>query len=462
MKKNVPFLVGLACLSLGLTACKENYFEEENYDDLLIKSFPVGNVDPSHTWAVFGSATLQTIVNGADGKKYRVAVYQEDPQTTSTVTLLASSKIVAGEPAQLHFSYPLAHPTVYFACYDEDNHYSVIPRTVADGETIDLSFSGISDLTAGKIEEQGNSFRFCFEDQFPHPGDYDFNDCVITVSPSVSNKIATVRLSLNAVGTTKQIAAAMRIKGLEPGAVKAATNTFVDYAASYESMRYITPVKNDKGETVSYVDPETGLGKDADGNPINDFVVSLFNDAHWAISKANANGNDQYMHSYFFNTMDKRIVNDARARIATPVIMTFKFTLDKEEHAQLFNDITKYDIFIVEQYSTRLWEVHTHPFKFDQVLKAYENYTDKLTPYINNPTKNYPWALLVPGNFLYPIEWQGICGYSTSISEGVKKTSTTTAYKLFRSWAINPGSTIKDVQEWYLKKNIEDMKLVWQ
>ncbi len=457
---NAKLLVALASLSLALTACKENYFVEEKYDELLIRSFPVGSVNPNHTWAVFGSTTLQAHVNGDSGKKYRVAVYQEDPLTASYVTLLASSEAVGGQTAVLHFSYLLAQPTVYVACRDENSHQVVMSRKVVNGETIDLSFAGTEDGTAATAQEHSNTYRFCFEDQFPHPGDYDFNDCVITVNPVVSGKNVTVRVVLNAVGTNKQIAAAMRIKGLLPDAVVAGTNTFVDYAASYESMRYVTPVMNDKGETFFYVNPETGLGKDARGNQINDLVVSLFNDAHWAMSKADAGGNNQYMHAYFYNTMDKRLAGDERGRIATPTVITLTMTIDSEEHVQLFNDIMNYDMFLLEKYSNRLWEVHTYPFKFDQVLKEYENYTDKLTPYISNPTKNYPWALLVPGTFLYPNEWQSICGYSNTTGSETKNTKT--AYKMFRSWAINPGAVVEEVKQWYLKENIEDIQLVWQ
>jgi len=33
---------------------------------------------------------------------------------------------------------------------------------------------------------------------------------------------------------------------------------------------------------------------------------------------------------------------------------------------------------------------------------------------------------------------------------------------MFRSWAINPGSVVEEVKQWYLKENIEDIQLVWQ
>lgn len=312
-----------------------------------------------------------------------------------------------------------------------------------------------------EFQEITSSFRVCFEDQFPSPGDYDFNDCVLTVTSTVKGTNVTVKVSLDAVGATKQIAAAMRIKGLSPNAVVSAANTLTDHAATYGSMRVITPCKNDKGNTLFYVDPK-GLGMDAEGNQINDFVVSLFNDAHWVMSRTDASGNNQYMHSYFYNTVDKSITNNQFAKIASPVEMTLTFTLDTEANAQLFNDVSKYDIFIIEKYSGREWEVHTYPFKFDQVIAQWANYVDKLTPYIESSTSNYPWAIQVPGDFLYPIEWQSISGNKIRTTDTEEYGVETAAYPLFKSWAVNPNNTDRNVQEWYLKENIEDINLVWQ
>lgn len=337
-----------------------------------------------------------------------------------------------------------------------------IPKAVTASDCTGDGYNTTT-TTVPDIQTKTSSFRVCFEDQFPSPGDYDFNDCVLTVTSTVKGKNVTVKVSLDAVGATKQIAAAMRIKGLSPNAVvSAACDDFTDHAATYESMRVITPLLNDKGNTFFYVKPE-GLGKDADGNQINDLVVSLFNDAHWAMSRAKRDGNDQYMHSYFYNTVDKSITNNQLAKNnVSPVEMTLTFTLDTEDNAQLFNDVSKYDIFIVERYNGREWEVHTYPYKFDQVIAQWANYSDKLTPYINSSTRNYPWAIQVPGDFLYPIEWQSISGNKIRTTDTEEYGVETAAYPLFKSWAVNPNNTDRNVQEWYLKENIEDINLVWQ
>ncbi|MBO4464793.1 MAG: LruC domain-containing protein [Prevotella sp.] len=335
-----------------------------------------------------------------------------------------------------------------------------IPKAVTASDCTGAGYNTTT-TTVPDIQTKTSSFRICFEDQFPSPGDYDFNDCVLTVTSTVKGKNVTVKVSLDAIGASKQLAAAMRIKGLSPDAIVSAANTFTDHAATYASMRFITPCKNDKGNTLYYVDPQ-GLGLDADGNQITDFVVSLFNDAHWAMSRTDAGGNNQYMHSYFYNTVDKNITNNLRAKVADPVEMTLTFTLDTEANAQLFNDVSKYDVFIVERYNGREWEVHTYPYKFDQVIAQWANYVDKLTHYKESSTSNYPWAIQVPGDFLYPIEWQSISGSKIQTSDTEEYGVETAAYKLFKSWAVNPNTEDKNVQEWYLKENIEDLNLVWQ
>jgi hypothetical protein len=64
-------------------------------------------------------------------------------------------------------------------------------------------------------EPKGFSFRYCFEDNFPDAGDYDFNDVVLTVTPSLNDKTLTIQVSLDAVGALKTIGAAIRLVSLK-------------------------------------------------------------------------------------------------------------------------------------------------------------------------------------------------------------------------------------------------------
>lgn len=60
---NYKFFIGLAVLSLGVTACHDDVsFDQKTYDDLINQAFPIQNVDPQHNWATMGTATASISV----------------------------------------------------------------------------------------------------------------------------------------------------------------------------------------------------------------------------------------------------------------------------------------------------------------------------------------------------------------------------------------------------------------
>nr|MCR5198270.1 hypothetical protein [Prevotella sp.] len=142
MKMNAKLLISLTCVSLGLTACSDDYFDQEAYDAKMKQAFPVDDVDPTHTWATMGTAQINATVNGDYGETYRVAVYKENPLFTSPVTLLTAASVTSESQASLTLSFPLASPFVYVACYDKYNHYLVKAVEVSDGATVDVNFFG--------------------------------------------------------------------------------------------------------------------------------------------------------------------------------------------------------------------------------------------------------------------------------------------------------------------------------
>ena len=121
MNKNAKLIIGLACLSLGLTACKDDYFDQEKYDKRLKDYFPVGRVDPNHTWATYGSAKAQVAIGGNADEVYTVAVYKEDPTASKHLTLLATGTAKGLSSLEMPFSFELASPTVYVSIINRNN-----------------------------------------------------------------------------------------------------------------------------------------------------------------------------------------------------------------------------------------------------------------------------------------------------------------------------------------------------
>ena len=72
MKKS--FWIAMGLLSLGVTSCKDDVsFDQETYDELINKAFPVENVDPTHQWATVGVANTAISVNTGTKDTYQVA-----------------------------------------------------------------------------------------------------------------------------------------------------------------------------------------------------------------------------------------------------------------------------------------------------------------------------------------------------------------------------------------------------
>lgn len=327
---------------------------------------------------------------------------------------------------------------------DQISETTVSPTIViAGGDCTGDGYKGKEGEGVRPVEEP-MSYRFCFEDNFPVPGDYDFNDCVITVTPVVKGKDVTLTVSLDGVGATKTIGAALRLVGINESDIKLASCD-VDLNSGEQSgsvYGLVVPVEEDNN--VFWMNDK---GRDAQGNIITDVVVRLFDNAHYAMS-----GGKSY-DSKFYNTVspsdplagESYVDNTKSSRT-----MTFTFKVSDEDKAQKFREQETYDVFIVENHNGKTYEVHTFSYKFDEVLGTYYGDGTKLTAYKNTVTANYPWAVCVPHSskapFYYPREWWSISG--TKIQEGQDTENyggTPAVYPDFKSWAADKSQS----QEWY-------------
>lgn len=259
----------------------------------------------------------------------------------------------------------------------------------ADVHVTDNQCGADYDGTPAEVPEaESFSLRYCFEDNFPEMGDYDLNDAVITVTPDIDGTTTVkLRVSLDAVGATKQIAAALRIKGLSERNVIACTrdgNMDADFPTN-ASMRII--------DTEEVMLPRQIKTSD-------DVVLLLFNNAHWSLGRTISSVGS--VENVFLNTVARDNPYEAKRNDVEPAVVTFTLTLNDATKLSLFTQ-DNLDVFIVESYNGGYWEVHTVPFKTDEVLAAYyKNIKDKYDD-------NIPWAICVPGNdFKYPNEWQCI------------------------------------------------------
>lgn len=273
----------------------------------------------------------------------------------------------------------------------------------------------------GEPEASSFSLRYCFEDNFPQLGDYDFNDAVITVTPTTDGT-ATVKLrvSLDAVGASEQIAAGLRIKGLLDSDVESCTREG-NLDADFPTNASTKPI--DTEEIMLPVSMKS----------TNDVVLCLFNSAHWSLGRTmDSNGSIQ---NWFLNTVKRDNTLAEKRNDVAPAVVTYTFKLKDKAKAALFVE-QNIDVFIVEGYNGGFWEVHTVPFKFDEVLIAYYK---NVAAYYHD---NMPWAICVPGNdFKYPVEWQSIGIKSGSVITGAYQE----AGHSFAEWAEDHTKAL----DWY-------------
>lgn len=275
-------------------------------------------------------------------------------------------------------------------------------------------------------EPNSFSFRYCFEDNFPDAGDYDFNDVVLTVTPKLNDKTLTIKVSLDAVGATKTLAAAIRLISLKSTDLEEYTVT----------QGFASP--EDAGGLGSYdnIDTrETFLKEDQKPNNTSNMVIVLFKDAHWAINPQKTSTGA--VERTFFNTVKPGDYYERNVDVKTA---TYKLVFKDADKAKTMLAENLYDVFIVEPYNGAYWEVHTvqNGFKTDQVIT-----NRKSEPgYSNAYGSNKPWAIMVPGDFKYPYEWQIIGTRSSGVLSGAYQT----AGHSFAEWAENS----EDATDWYL------------
>ena len=145
-------------------------------------------------------------------------------------------------------------------------------------------------------------------------------------------------------------------------------------------------------------------------------VLALFKDAHWAMNSEGTS--NTAVKRVFYNTMK---YPDERGETVEPKTATFVFDFKNTEDAQRMLAESTYDAFIVSSYNGAPWEIHTVQNGNKGALVIHSNvhteYQKYLDAYVNPQTSlsgKYTWAVLVPGDFRYPAEWQVIGERSSS------------------------------------------------
>ena len=414
MKRNhTIFLLIAAALGLSLESCNKEMFDQQLYNKIITQQFPIDPIDDTHNWEL---STRRSIVIKANANMEKVMVLSKNPLTSSDAQIMAEAEATTeGGLHTLLFAAPSSQTSFYAAVKTTDKQYAVVPFTTSNSQ---VSFE---DKTTGTLTSDLDyySFTYCFEENFPEPGDYDFNDCVMRMSVMPGTKKNQVKLivTLAAAGAKRQIAAAVRLKGCNADDIESVE---IEEGKAFDDGYPLTLRSIPDGSTFQ-------RGRD-EKQP----VIRLFEDAMWCLIREQASDN---------GVLNRYYVNVSRAESETfkkadPVKRTYIINFKESSNAasMLQNILTdNLDPFIVTPYNNNYWETHTYQDRLAQVLYEYHDQT----------SIHITWALGVPsGTFRWPLEAKLIGSYKDGVLTGAYRKDGHS----FGEWAAKKENS----RDWFL------------
>lgn len=390
MKQINSALIVILAASLTLGSCKsKNVFDQEGYDKIITGQFPIEPIDQTQMWNLSTRRTVSINVNANLENMEKLMVLTANPAVNSDAQIMAEeANPEEGHTYTMLFVTPDAKTTFCAAIKTTDNRYAIVEFNTSD-KTVNFNNKVMATINT---EPKRQAFTYCFEENFPMPGDYDFNDCVMRMSIQPGSKKNQLRLNvtLEAVGAKIPMAGAVRL---------------CDYNYNdIESVEIADGKAFDDGYPLQkkYIPEDATLLRGRN----NVAVIRLFEDAMWCMVKEDPDN---------IGILTRKNINVTRATDETnlhrtPITKTYIITF-KESSAALLNNFLedKLDPFIVTLFNAGYWETHVYTHQQAQALYEYPDQNDV----------HMLWALCVPsGNFRWPLEGKLIGNYKDNILTG--------------------------------------------
>lgn len=376
------------------TSCNRNVFDQDIYIEIVDTLSPVDSVDPGHTWQLSSQKTLVVNINSSDDVK-KLQILTDDPMASETALVVAEREVEKIDQFSMTISYPTQLKKLYAALVDSEGLYTVTSITPSSTNRLDFS-SPLYQSQKIDYTPSPQYYAYCFEGEFPVPGDYDYNDMVMHIALERTGlKEMRFHVRLAAVGTSeRQLAGAIRF----PNEKKDKDSALI----SMEDIDTLFTVDdksfnvNMHGEMITkqnmIVQKETDLLlKGRNGEPI----LNLFADAHWAMGDIRQNEYGIYSRKlYNVSQTSGTSSTGVVSQVTVPRTITYVLRV-KNENILNYLTLDNIDPFIILQYNGAIEEVHTYPYRKVQALNKY--------PYVD--VQNLPWALVIPsGTFNHPLE----------------------------------------------------------
>ena len=408
-----------AVVLLGAVGCSKDLYNEEQYEEYVKYNSPVDSVDLYQDWKLTEEHSYQITAN-VEMDIEKVMLLTENPLSSKTARVMGQCEIAKGESKWLTVSVPTTQTTLYAALVDKEGQYYVKSfRKIL--MQIDFSDGINTGKPIGTLKPQ--TYTYIFEKDFPLCGDYDYNDLVLRIGMERTEpKQVAIHVTLSAVGCDVQIAGFIRLLGCNFADIDSVTTadgkTFDDKlpAGSKEMVNNVKTFRT--------------------GQKGTEPVITLFNDAHWAIDnyQSIAENSGSLVERKYYNTS---ISYEEQYESRTPAKQTYLVYFKSSEMADVMS-LESIDPFIVAYYNGARYETHLDHLKAAQVLYPYN---------VEVKIKDLPWALLVPtADFMYPLEGVQI-GFRKRTETGVvfNDGAYVTSGHSFGEWVENHESNL----DWY-------------
>lgn len=383
---------------------------------------PVVDVDENHDWQLSTTKSLMVDLTGLEDI-VRIQILTDNPVATDQATLVGEAFVTSKAVVPMTITYPNLQEKLYVAAIDSEERYTIVTFEPKVKDVVNFS-NPIIDKKKLTNLNQLQIFTYLFEEEYPEPGDYDYNDIVVRLSMRRTGlQEVQINVELAAVGASKQLAFAIRLFGYKATDIEKVTtvdNASFDVVGGVAFPDQMRTVMKEKDLLL------TGIYQEA--------VLNIFADAHWATGdKLNADYGVMTRKRYNVSNTKNDIYGTFIPREITYVV-TFKDGVDID-----YLSLGQLDPFVIEQYNSANWEIHTYAFHNSQVL----------SPYPGQVITSLPWALCVPNStFRWPIHAVAIGGRKQGASSGAYHTFDHS----FGEWAQDKSRST----DWYLYPDKED------
>lgn len=392
MQYSWKFLMALGMVGgLMLTSCSKDVFDEEDYNNILDYSSPVDSVDAKHTWDLAQDHIYVVDADVNVGAK-SLLILLDNPLTALNAEVIGQSAIEDGGRVMVAATVPTRFNELYAALVDANGLYTVVSFPV---ETTAVGFSNVranNKQKSLKARLTQQKLVYCYEEEMPEPGDYDYNDIVLRISREVvSSHHLKIEVELAAVGGSKQLAAGLRLVGYQAEDIDSVTiesgNSF-DMGGSHHDVplqKMASPLFNSSSLL------QAGRNGEA--------FLYLFEDAHWAMGEDLTVVNQVFQRKKY--NVSKSFSNDL---VIIPTRTEIYHVYFKQRANITGFTPGMFDPFVLSPNYGFVWEQHCYRDSEAQVTREYN--------LSNTKTKHLPWALMIPyASFRYPLEGVNI-GFS--------------------------------------------------